>query len=52
MEGGKTFTISAIKLWNSMPVSIRSSSSISTFQKNYRVFLLKQYAGLDHFNTS
>ena len=34
-EGGTTFCISAIKRWNSVPINIRSSTSIKSFNKNY-----------------
>lgn len=30
-EGGRTFRISAIKLWNSLPIGIRSSTSLKSF---------------------
>ena len=28
-EGGKTFLVTAAKLWNSLPINIRSSNSIN-----------------------
>ena len=51
-EGGKSFIVSAIKLWNSIPAIIRLSSNIRTFKKNYRIFLMQQHVDLDHFNRS
>jgi hypothetical protein len=51
-EGGKSFAVSATKLWNSIPATIRLSSNIKTFKKSYRSFLIQQYSGLDHFNLS
>ena len=48
-EGGKSFVVSAIKLWNSIPANIRLSSTIRTFKKNYCIFLMHQYIDLDHF---
>ena len=51
-EGGKSFAVSAIKLWNSIPATIRLSSNIKTFKKKYRTFLMQQYVDVDHFNLS
>ena len=51
-EGGKSFTVTAIKLWNSIPTNIRLSSNFNIFKRNYRTFLTEQYIGLDHFNLS
>ena len=51
-EGGKSFAVSAIKLWNNIPTTIRSSSTINTFKKRYRIFLAEQYIDADHFNLS
>ena len=49
MEGGKSFLISAVKLWNSISIDIRSCSNIVTFKNEYRTFLTEQYLDLDHF---
>ena len=49
-DGGKWFAVSAIKLWNSIPATIRLSSKIKTFKKKYRTFLTQQYVDVDHFN--
>ena len=51
-EGGKSFAVSAIKLWNSIPATIRFSSNIKTFKKKYRTFLTQQYVDVDHFHLS
>ena len=49
MEGGKSFLISAAKLWNSIPTDIRSCSNIGTSKNKYRTFLTEQYLDLDNF---
>ena len=51
-EGGKSFAVSAIKLWNNIPTTVRSSSNINTLKKRYRIFLAEQYIDVDHFNFS
>ena len=51
-EGGKTFLITAAKLWNSLLINIRSSTSINAFKQNFCNFLKQGYAGLDSFPTS
>ena len=51
-EGGKSFVVSAIKLWNNIPTTIRLSSNITTFKKRYRTFLAEQYIDADHCNIS
>ena len=33
-EGGKSFAVSAIKLWNSIPATIRLSSNIKPLRKS------------------
>jgi hypothetical protein len=40
-EGGKTFLISAVKLWNSVPIDIRSNTTTGIFKNKYRKFFLE-----------
>ena len=51
-EGGKTFLITAVKLWNSLPINIRSSTSINAFKQNLCTFIKQGYADLDSFPIS
>ena len=51
-EGGKSFVVSTIKLWNNIPMTIRLNSNISTFKKCYHTFLAEKYIDADHFNIS
>ena len=46
-ESGKTFLVIAAKLWNSLPINIRSSTSVNAFKHNYCNFIKDGYAGLD-----
>ena len=51
-EGGKTFLVTTAKLWNSLPIKIRSSTSIKAFKQNYCNFIKEGYADLDSFPIS
>ena len=62
-EGGKTFFVTAAKLWNSLPtredkaplllpINIRSSTIINAFKQKYCNFIIESYAGLDSFPIS
>ena len=48
-EGGKTFLVTAAILWNSLPLNIRSSTSITAFKQNYCNFIKDGYAGFITF---
>jgi hypothetical protein len=39
-EGGRTFQISGIKLWNSIPIEIRKKETIGTFKSALKKYLL------------
>ena len=51
-EGGKIFLVTAAKLWNSLPIKIRSSTSIKAFKQSYCNFIKEGYADLDSFPIS
>ena len=51
-ESGKTFLVTAIKLWNSLPINTRSSTSVNAFKQNYVNFIKEGYAGLNGFPVS
>lgn len=48
-EGGKTLLVTAAKLWNSLPITIRSGTSINACKQNS---CKEGYAGLDSFPIS
>ncbi len=37
-DGGRTFTVSGIKLWNSLPADIRKTDNINNFKAKLRTF--------------
>ena len=41
-HGGRAFTSSAVKIWNSLPQNIRHSPSLPTFKRNLKAFLFQQ----------
>ena len=51
-EVRKTFLVTDAQLWNSLPVNVRSSTSINSFEQNYCNFIKEGYAGLDSFPIS
>ena len=40
IQGGKTFLVIAAKLWNSLPINIRSSISINVFKTAGTIVIL------------
>ena len=49
-EGGKTFTVSSIKLWNKLPIDIRKADSVTLFKKIMWRNIFKDQQLLHHFN--
>ena len=41
-HGGRAFTSSAVKIWNSLPQNIRHTPSLPTFKRNLKTFLFQQ----------
>ncbi len=41
-HGGRSFAVSAVQTWNSLPFSVRHSSSLSSFKINLKTFLFQQ----------
>ena len=41
--GDRTFSVSAPKLWNNIPETIKCSVDLNTFKRNLRTYLLKRY---------
>ena len=50
-EGGRSFTVSSVKLWNSLPNSIKKSESFNRFNKAIRSYFLTKYEHIDNFET-
>ena len=47
--GGRAFAVAALRLWNSIPLELRSSSSIDIFKGQLKTYLFKQAFQLFNF---
>lgn len=43
--GGRSFSVNAPKLWNSLPLSIRTITTLSTFKAQLKTYLFSSYYG-------
>jgi hypothetical protein len=48
-EGGKSVTVSSIKIWNSLPKDIKTKSSINSFKFALKNYFLDSYKDIDRF---
>ena len=48
-EGGRSFAVSATRLWNSTPIEIRKLNSVACFKKNMFAKIFKKQQFLHHF---
>ena len=48
-EGGRSFAVSATRLWNSTPIEIRKLDSVVCFEKNMFAKIFKEQQCLHHF---
>ena len=48
-DGGRTFTVSGIKLWNSLPADVRRIDNINNFKSKLRTFFKSAYNDIDNF---
>ena len=48
-EGGRSFAVSATRLWNSIPIEIRKLDSIACFKKYMFGKIFKEQQCLHHF---
>jgi hypothetical protein len=51
-EVGRSFTISSIKLWNSLPPEIKRKQSIGSFKNALRKHFIGTYANIDSFSVN
>jgi hypothetical protein len=49
---GRSFTISSIKLWNSLPPEIKRKQSIGSFKNALRKHFVGTYANIDYFSVN
>lgn len=48
-EGGRSFAVSATRLWNSIPIEIRKLESVACFKKTMFAKIFKEQQCLHHF---
>ena len=48
-EGGKTFTVTTCKLWNSLPLTTRKLATLSSFKKSLWQNIFNNQQVLNHF---
>ena len=46
-EGGRTFSVSATRLWNSLPINLKKGTCVTSFKK---AIYLTRYNDVDHFS--
>ena len=51
-EGGRTFSVSATRLWNSLPTYLKKVISVTSFRKATYSHFLTRYNDVDHFSLS
>ena len=51
-EGGRTFSVSATRLWNSLPLYIKKETRVTSFRKAIYSHFLTRYNDVDHFSLS
>ena len=51
-EGGRSFAVSASRLWNSIPNSLKTCSSVSSFRNNLFNYYKDSYKDIRHFTYS
>ena len=49
-EAGKTFTVTAIQDWNSLPVNIKKEANLKCFKNAMRRKYFNEQLALSHFN--
>ena len=51
-EGGRTFSVSATRLWNSLPIDLKKGTCVTSFRKAIYSHFLTRYNDVDHFSLS
>ena len=49
LEGGRTFTVTTCKLWNSLPLTIRKLTTLSSFKKSFWKNIFNNQQVLNYF---
>ena len=48
-EGGKSVTVSSIKIWNNLPKDIKTKPSVNSFKFALKKYYLESFKGIDRF---
>ena len=51
-EGGRTFSVSAASLWNSLPINLKKGVYVTSFRKAIYIHFLTRCNDVDHFSLS
>ena len=51
-ERGRTFSVSATRLWNSLPINLKKGTGVTSFRKAIYSHFLRRYNDVDHFSLS
>ena len=51
-EEGRTFSVSATRLWNSLPIDLKKGTCVTSFRKAIYSHFLTRYNDVDHFSLS
>ena len=51
-EGERTLSVSATRLWNSLPIRLRKGTCVTSFRKAIYSHFLTRYNDVDHFSLS
>jgi hypothetical protein len=49
-EGGKSVTVSSIKIWNNLPKDIKTKLSVNSFKVALKKYFLEFYKGIGRFD--
>ncbi len=50
-EGGRTFAVTTIKLWNQLPKTVHEKESVRSFKHNMKLHFKESYENIDNFIT-
>ena len=49
-EAGRSFQVSSVNLWNSLPNELKKKRSISSFRNDLRNYFIDSYRDIDSFD--
>ena len=48
-DGGKAFSVDAVKLWNSLPYDVKNKCNVKSFKTSVKTYLMNSYKNIDNF---